>query len=345
MDTSIIETGKLDFQLKVLSPFIVCFHHKDQFPKGDANLAPVRYLPDRIPGNDFRETAPWRMYHGDRIPGFPIHPHRGFETLTVVTKGWVDHADGLGCGGRYGDGDVQWMTAGRGLQHAEMFPLLKEEKDNPMELFQIWLNLPAASKFVPPHYKMLWNEEIPVITVLDDLNRKTSLRIINGTYKNTAYYAGNPDSWAFDPAHHVNIWLIKMDSQGRFHLPEVSDTANRVLYFYEGDQLKIDGIPLSRKSYAVLKSGAEILLENQDQVASLLLLEGEPINEPVAAYGPFVMNTYEEIRQAYEDFQKTQFGGWPWDEEDPVHPADSGRFAGYPDGTIERPPGYPEKGL
>src|SRR5690606_10207890 len=101
------------------------------------------------------------------VPGFPAHPHRGFETVTVVRRGLLDHADSLGAAARYGGGDVQWLTAGAGIQHAEMFPLLERHAPNPVELFQIWLNLPAADKLAPPHFAMLWAPTIPRITVLD----------------------------------------------------------------------------------------------------------------------------------------------------------------------------------
>ena len=101
-------------------------------------------------GQDFDDTAPYRMYHGTKVPGFPQHPHRGFETITATIDGIIDHADSVGNAGRYGQGDVQWMTAGKGVVHSEMFPLLNKSSDNPTRFFQIWLNLPAANKMVDP---------------------------------------------------------------------------------------------------------------------------------------------------------------------------------------------------
>ena len=99
-------------------------------------------------GSDFNPHAPYRMYHGDNVPGFPQHPHRGFETVTATMAGLIDHADSVGNAGRYGEGDVQWMTAGSGIVHGEMFPLVHSHKSNHLRLFQIWLNLPQKSKFV-----------------------------------------------------------------------------------------------------------------------------------------------------------------------------------------------------
>ena len=120
------------------------------------------------------------MYHGDTVPGFPAHPHRGFETVTIVRQGLIDHADSLGAAARFGQGDVQWLTAGKGIVHAEMFPLLETESPNPVELFQIWLNLPARSKMAEPHFKMIWAAEVPRVHAVDDAGRATDVAVVAG---------------------------------------------------------------------------------------------------------------------------------------------------------------------
>ena len=145
--------------METQDPFLFAVYHHDKYPAGDDKMQ----APGRGNGSDFDNSKPWRFYHGDRIPGFPQHPHRGFETVSCIMEGLVDHADSLGCGGRYGNGDVQYMTAGKGIVHNEMFPLVNKDKPNPLRMFQIWLNLPAKSKFVEPGQKMLWNQDIPII--------------------------------------------------------------------------------------------------------------------------------------------------------------------------------------
>jgi len=168
----------LGFQWETADPFLFCVHHEDNFPKGNDAMGPdPSMFQGRHMGDDFIVKDGFRMYHGKTVPGFPGHPHRGFETVTVVRKGLVDHADSLGAAGRYGNGDVQWMTAGKGVQHSEMFPLLEKEKENPMELFQIWLNLPKAKKMVDPHFTMLWSDSIPNYTHTDINNLKTSIEV------------------------------------------------------------------------------------------------------------------------------------------------------------------------
>jgi redox-sensitive bicupin YhaK (pirin superfamily) len=161
MSNAIISTQVLGLHWEVSDPFLFCAFHNDKFPKGNERLGPDASLAGRPIGQDFQLKDGWRMYHGQRVAGFPVHPHRGFETVSIVPVGLVDHADSMGAAGRYGNGDVQWLTTGRGVQHSEMFPLLNRNADNPLLFFQIWLNLPAESKMAKPHFAMFWNEEIP----------------------------------------------------------------------------------------------------------------------------------------------------------------------------------------
>ena len=120
------------------------------------------------------------MYHGDVVPGFPQHPHRGFETVTVMRDGYIDHSDSLGATARFGKGDVQWLTAGAGIVHCEMFPLLDPKSPNRLELFQIWLNLPARSKMASPYFTMLWDQEMPRHRVTDANGRSTEVTVYAG---------------------------------------------------------------------------------------------------------------------------------------------------------------------
>lgn len=146
-----------------IDPFLFCAYHLDDFPAAlPGTLGPApRELRGRQIGSDFSRRDGWSMYHGDQVPGFPAHPHRGFETVTIVPKGLVDHFDSMGATGRYGNGDVQWLTTGDGVQHSEMFPLVNDTAGNPLELFQLWLNLPRKSKKAKPYFAMLWSEDMP----------------------------------------------------------------------------------------------------------------------------------------------------------------------------------------
>lgn len=327
------------FQLYVLDPYIFTAHHRDIFPKGNGMMGPVVMPKGKNNGADFDANADWRMYHGDTISGFPVHPHRGFETVTIMLEGFADHFDSKGSKGRYGQGDVQWMTAGEGVQHSEMFPMLNDDTENPMELFQIWLNLPAKNKFAAPGYKMLWSEEIPVVKESDASGRLIEVKVIAGEYKGVQSIDPLPASWAYDRNNHVGIWLITLEPYAEFTIPAVSKTLNRVLYNYRGGGIEIGGKDIAENNYAELYGDRDTLVKNGAAPTRLLLLDGEPINEPVAARGPFVMNTMEELRQTFYDYNKTQFGGWPWDREDPVNEKPAKRFASYQNGErVEYPP-------
>lgn len=321
----------LGFPWVTQDPFIFCVHHEDFYPEGNDVMGPKASLAGRNIGQDFGENKDgWRMYHGEKVPGFPAHPHCGFETVTVCTTGLIDHSDSLGAAGRFGFGDVQWMTAGRGVQHCEMFPLINKDKKNPLELFQIWLNLPRAKKSADPHFAMLWADTIPTFTQKD-----VSVKVVAGKIESVVAPDPAPNSWAANPSNEVAIWLITLHPGAAWVLPAASPGINRSLYFYEGDSIQVDGREIAEHLAIELKSDEAVQLNNGSKVSHLLLLQGKPINEPVVQYGPFVGNTREDIQQAYSDFQKTQFGGWPWPTYENVHPREKGRFAKYPDGKVE----------
>lgn len=320
----------MGFPWQTQDPFLFCVYHLDHYPKGNGEMGPDQALLEgRTLGNDFIVKDGWRMYHGSTIPGFPHHPHRGFETITIVNKGFCDHSDSLGAAGRFGEGDVQWMTAGRGVQHSEMFPLLNDEAGNPLELFQIWLNLPKKDKFVDPHFKMLWHEDIPIIK-----EKNTTVKVIAGHYKGTKANDPAPNSWAADKENEVAIWNIHIDADTEYSLPKAVNKVSRTLYFYDGDFCEIENQKILPNFGVELDSSKETRVKTGTHKGSFLILQGKPIAEPVAKYGPFVMNTEEEIQQAMQEYRSTQFGGWPWPYPDNVHKKEKGRFAKYPDGAV-----------
>jgi quercetin 2,3-dioxygenase len=314
-------------------PFLFCVHHDDAYPAGNEVLGPAASLAGRNIGMDFEGKDGWRMYHGDVVPGFPAHPHRGFETVTLARRGYIDHADSLGATARFGRGDVQWMTAGGGIVHSEMFPLVDREGPNPAELFQIWLNLPADKKLVEPHFTMLWGESIPCREIVD--GAKTTITVVAGRFDGAEGPPPPPSSWAADPRSDVAIWTLVMEPGARVILPPGARDSNRTLYFFRGEAMTIAGRALSSHGVVAVAPDVELSIENGPSEGEILLLQGRPIGEPVAQYGPFVMNDPDEIRQAIADYQRTRFGGWPWPSDGPVHPRSAGRFAKHADGRIE----------
>jgi redox-sensitive bicupin YhaK (pirin superfamily) len=218
-----------------------------------------------------------------------------------------------------------------------MFPLLDREKPNPVELFQIWLNLPAADKLVAPHFSMLWDRDIPRCRFTDEHGRATEVTVVAGSLEGQRAPAPPPRSWASRPEADVAIWTVKMQPGAVWTLPpSANEESLRGLYFFRGPSLRVEGTELAARTAAVLHPQGGAKLEAGEGECEVLLLRGRPIGEPVAQHGPFVMNTRAEIQKAFQDYQRTRFGGWPWPKDDPVHPREEGRFAKHADGRIER---------
>jgi redox-sensitive bicupin YhaK (pirin superfamily) len=345
----VLQVSALGFPWQTIDPFLFCVYHDDAYPKANAQMGPEAPLAGRQIGQDFSRKDGWSMYHGETVPGFPSHPHRGFETVTIVRKGLVDHSDSLGATARFGGGDVQWLTAGKGIVHSEMFPLLDTGAANPLELFQIWLNLPARSKMADPHFTMFWSEAIPRFSSDDSKGGRTEVAVIAGRFGDAAGngnapepiapLAPPPDSWAAQASADVAIWTLKMTPGAQWTLPAAAgEGTRRMLYFFKGAVAHIAGQRIEGPAAIELRADAAVELVNGNGEASeFLLLQGRPIAEPVVQYGPFVMNTQAEISQTLADYRRTQFGGWPWSDPAPVHDRDAARFARHPGGREEKP--------
>ena len=332
----ILGISQLGMPWPTIDPFLFCVYHDDAYPRGNTHMGPDASLAGRNLGQDFERKDGWSMYHGQQVPGFPSHPHRGFETVTIVRKGLIDHSDSLGATARFGGGDTQWLTAGKGIVHSEMFPLLNQNQSNPLELFQIWLNLPAKSKMVAPHFTMLWSEKIPRQTFTDASGKTTDVACIAGQLGDAQALPPPPDSWASQPQADVAIWTIKMQPGARWTVPAaLGQGTRRQLYFFKGGSVNIADHTITEHAAIELNASMDIELVNGRDVSEFLVLQGNPIAEPVAQYGPFVMNTQAEIHQAFADYRATKFGGWPFADSAPVHGKEAQRFAKHADGKIE----------
>lgn len=334
---AILQTFPLSGPWPGADPFLFTAHHLDHYPAGRDDMSPRASLEGRDIGQDFAGKDGWRMYHGSTVPGFPAHPHRGFETVTVVEEGFVDHTDSAGAEARYGSGDTQWLTAGGGISHCEMFPLVHDDRPNPLHLFQIWLNLPPEDKGADAHFTILWAEETPVVEQVDPAGRVSRVKVIAGEFDGRTPPPPPPASWAARPDTHVAIWHAELEAGATLTLPVADPSAVRTLYVYEGE--------LTVADQKVAETGVVVDPTQQLDVTAgeagvrFLLLQGRPIGAPVAQHGPFVGNTKQDLIAAFTDYQNGVFGQWNHPVADPVHPRDSGRFARYPDGTIRTPAG------
>ena len=243
----------------------------------------------------FARHDPWLMLDEfysddpkDYLAGFPNHPHRGFETITYMLDGHMRHEDSSGNRGDLGPGDVQWMTAARGIIHSEM----PQQTEGRMRGFQIWLNLPAEEKMKPAAYRDIKAQEIPSVS----LNEKSKVKVIAGKLNG-----------ATGPIHGLSTEPLIFDAHlapGAVLETPVPAGHNAFLYAYEGEaRVGPERNTVPQRAAGLLSDGDSVRLEAGAQGARVLLLAGKPIGEPVVQYGPFVMNTREEIEQAIHDYQ------------------------------------------
>lgn len=228
----------------------------------------------------------------DYIAGFPSHPHRGFETVTYMLEGHMLHEDHLGNKGHLRNGDVQWMTAGRGIIHSEM----PQQEQGTMRGFQLWLNLPAAEKMTPAHYRDIPAAQIPVAS----LPSGGSIKVI----ANSAVIAGEVVSGPIQGLTTEAIyWDVHLPKDAEFH-HAIPEDHNTFLYVYEGDvTIGEDKRKLTKGNAGLLSKGDQLSVQALDPDTRFLVISGKPLKEPIVQYGPFVMNTSEEIEQAIQDYR------------------------------------------
>ncbi len=232
----------------------------------------------------------------DYLAGFPSHPHRGFETVTYMLDGHMLHEDHLGNRGDLKSGDVQWMTAGRGIIHSEM----PQQREGRMRGFQLWINLPAAEKMKPASYRDIPAADIPVVRLADDVE----VKIIAGEILHDGAHVRGPIAGLSTEPVYMDIHL---PPRTRFSLP-LPATHSVFVYVFEG-AASIAGADLDQGQGAVLVDGDRVAVDGGNEGGRLLLLAGKPIGEAVVQYGPFVMNTAAEIHQAVADYQAGRLTG------------------------------------
>lgn len=252
-----------------------------------ASLSPFLLLDYAGPA-DFSPTTQPR--------GVGQHPHRGFETVTIVYQGEVAHRDSTGKGGVIGPGDVQWMTAGAGILHEEFHSPTFTQSGGTLEMVQLWVNLPAKNKMATPGYQAIFNAQTPVVALPDDAG---SVRVIAGEYNQ---HAGPAQT--FSP---INVWDIQLSDGKATTLPQPEGWTT-LLVVLKGTVLINDEEVVHNGQVAELSRNGENLMLEANDGATLLLLSGEPLNEPVVGHGPFVMNSEQEIITAINDFNSGRFG-------------------------------------
>jgi len=241
-------------------------------------------------------AGPAKFPPAERPRGVDFHPHRGFETVTIAYQGEVEHRDSAGNSGKIGPGDVQWMTAGSGVLHEEKHSREFTRAGGTFEMVQLWVNLPARAKLTPPRYQTLLSRQIPRVRLLDDAG---NLRPIAGEFDGVRGPART-----FTP---VTLWDLELHAGKSVELP-LPEAHSAALLALDGKAALENGAALGPGRLALFEtSGAGVTVKAESELHALVL-GGEPIDEPIAGYGPFVMNTEAEIEQAIRDYQEGRFG-------------------------------------
>ena len=291
----IIGTASLTFPWQTRDPFLVCVHHVDHYPQGNERLGPAASLDGRDMGQDFAGKDGWRMYHGHAVPGFPQHPHRGFETVTFVREGYIDHSDSLGATARFGRGDVQWLTAGRGIVHAE-HPRPQTEEQFTLHGLQLWTSLPRALKLSEPRY-----QNIDAASIAEVEAEGVRTRVIAGELDGVKGPAAT-----LMPTF---LWHVRIEAGSTFEAA-IAEGFEAGVYVVDGTAVIGDATRAVTGELAVLAGGeGRLSIRNAgDKALDAMVLGGAPAEGPLVFHGPFVMNSVDQVRAAEIAYRTGRMG-------------------------------------
>lgn len=313
-------------------PFIFASHHEDDYPHGNRQQAPpLEEIRGRDLGRDYEMRFGYRMYHGKVVPGFPMHAHWGYETVTLAEKGFVDHHDTEGVQGRFGFGDVQWVSASSRYEHNEMYPLTEQEGRNPNDITQIFVNLPLELKNRENTVTTVWREEIPVVE-----GDGWTAKVICGSFDGRRAYSPSRNTWA-DGEHGVRIIRFSVEPGSSLTIDPARDGANRNLYLITPGSATVMGADVKGSSRVKVLENRDVDIVNGPEQSVIWLLEGVPINQKMSMYGPVCLETLAEVRAGLDEIRRREYHEWPWQYVDQAQPLGTERYIRYPDGTESRP--------
>lgn len=312
-------------------PFLFASHHFDPYPKGNELQAPpYEQVKKKDLGNDYYRIFGYRMYTGKVSPGFQLHAHWGYETITMASKGYVDHFDSLGNQGRYGYGDMQWISAGSRYHHCEMYPLAFQDRPNPQLITQIMINLPLKEKNTPVQVTTVWKEDLAEVK-----GEGWTATLLAGSLNGVTAEVPNKVSWAADPSHHVRIMRLDM-SPGSVFVLEPSEAVSRNIYITE-EKASVAGKEYPAGTRLKMRSECPAEIRMGENGSEVWVLEGDPLGEKQSQWGPVVLGSDSEVRKANNEIREKETEDWQWDYVNQKQPLGTERFFRSADGTESRP--------
>lgn len=330
--TGPVKVTRIGMHWDTEDPFIFASHHEDDYPVGNRQQAPpLQEIGGRDLGRDYEKRLGYRMYHGKVVPGFPMHAHWGYETVTLAEVGYVDHFDNMGIEGRFGFGDVQWVCASSRYSHCEMYPLADQENRNPNDITQIMLNLPNEMKNGENSVNTVWAQDVKAVS-----GDGWTAKVICGSFGGESATSPSGLSWSHGD-NGVRIVRFAMEPGSKLEIDPAVEGASRNLYYVSGGNATVMGVPVEAENRVKVLENSMVSIENGGEPSVFWLLEGRPIGQKMASFGPVYLPTLKEVRAGLDEIRLNEYDEWPWGVIDRAQPVGTGRFIRYPDGIENRP--------